>query len=217
MHSFYSTRPTQPYDYSYLVAPTTRSQVSATRMHVLTIERRKKSALFAYFLRHPYRSYMIAFAVAVALSASTAWAADFPEIHQQGDVTYVSGGIGDDETEALAVAKKDYNLHLTSTDSTGHYLGGSRTVIRNGANAVLIDVVSHGPLFYAHLPSGRYSVESFNGDQSKKKSVNISSGKAARVNFTWPASTVDAYTAPAVPLKLPIEPTIISPNPITTP
>lgn len=212
MHSFYSTRPTQPYDYSY-VGEAARAHVSTNRMRVLTIERRKKSLIVAYLLQHPYRSYIVALAVAMALSASAAWAVDFPEPHQQGDVTYVSGGIGSDETDALALVKKDYNLYLTSTDVTGHYLGGSRILISNAAQGVLVDVVAQGPLFYAHLPNGRYHIESFNGTASKKQSVVIGHGKASRVHFSWPVSTADLN----ISAHNTVEPTIISPDPITIP
>jgi hypothetical protein len=205
MPTFYSNEP------ELLFTPT-RSHVSATRMRVLPIERRKKSPVIGYFLDHPYRAYIIAFAVAIALSVSTAWA-DMPEAHQQGDVTYISGGIGSDETDALAMVKKDYNLYLTSTDSTGHFLGGARITISNAKREMLVDVVAQGPLFYAHLPNGRYAIESFNGTQSKKQSVTITNGKAARVHFTWPVSAADS----AVTAHNTVEPTIISPDPITVP
>jgi len=203
----------QTYGYTHSSIPEARAHSSEVRMRVLPIERRKKSALFAYFLQHPYRSYMMALAMAVALSASAAWADEALEPHQQGDVTYISGGIGSDETDALALLKKDYNLQLTSTDATGHYLGGSRVIISNAAHATLVDVLAQGPLFYAHLPNGRYLVETINASSSKKQSVTIASGKTSRLHFTWPVSAADS----AITAANTIEPTIISPDPITIP
>lgn len=222
MYAFYSTRPTRLYDEPYAVASIKRGKSSVARMRMMTIERQKKSALVAFFFRHPYRAYMIALAVAIGLSAATAWADSPLEPHQQGEVIYLSGGIGSDETEALALVKKDYNLQLTSTDATGHYLAGSRIIIRNAAQVVLIDVVAQGPLFYAHLPNGRYIIESFNGTGSKKKSLTISQGKTARINFSWPVNTPVSVTpkttqSATVPAAIEVEPTVISPEPITIP
>lgn len=211
MPTFYSPRPTQPYRHATMAE---RSDMSATRMRVLSIERRKKSWITTYFLEHPYRSYMIALAVAIALSAGTAWADAMPEAHQQGDIVYISGGIGSGETEALALVKKDYNLHITSTDSAGSFLGGSRITISNAKREMLIDVVARGPLFYARLPNGRYTIESFNATSSKKQSVHITSDKASRVHFSWPVSAADNANAAANAV---VEPTVISPDPITTP
>ena len=213
MPTFYGSRSTQHYIGTSRVMPNERSGMSATRMRVLPIERRRKSTIAAYFLEHLYRSYMIALAVAIALSAGTAWADDMPEAHQQGDIVYISGGIGSGEVEALALVKKDYNLHITSTDSTGHYVGGSRMTISNAKREMLIDIVAQGPLFYARLPNGRYTIESFNASASKKQSVSIANGKPARVHFTWPASAADNATS----AQNTLEPTVISPDPITTP
>jgi hypothetical protein len=182
-------------------------------LRVLTIERRKKSAISAYFLQHPYRTYMMAFTVALALSAGNAFA-QMPEAHQQGDVSYISGGIGSDETDAIEAVKESYNLRVTSADKTGHFRGDTEIVIRDMKQNVLLDVTTQGPLFYAQLPNGRYIVEGISEDQSRKQTIRIANAKATRVHFSWPVSLVDMSTSAA---NHTIEPTIISPDPITTP
>jgi hypothetical protein len=193
MHMFYSTRPTQPYHHAYDEHGKS-ADTSATRMRVLTIERRKKSLLVSYLLQHPYRSYLVGLALAVALSANAAWGADMLEAHQQGDVSYISGGIGSDETDALALVKQDYNLHLTSTDATGHYLSGERIIIRNAADAIVVDVVAQGPLFFASLPHGRYRIESMNGSESKTFKATIKKGVTLRKQFVWATTPEDAQS-----------------------
>ena len=113
---------------------------------------RSRSSVSGYFLKHPYRSYMIALALALALSAGNAWAQDgLPDVRQQGDVSYISGGVGSDESDALEAVKNDYNLRITSADITGHFRGDTRIIVTDAAQTVLLDTTSQGPLLYAKL------------------------------------------------------------------
>ena len=40
------------------------------------------------------------------------------------DVTYVTGGIGEDEKKAIEDAKADYNLYVMSASTSGAFVGG---------------------------------------------------------------------------------------------
>ena len=208
MHTFYYHEPDRLYDPS-------RSELSARRMGLIPfIERRKKKGLPNYFLRHPYRSYMLAFAIALALSAGNAWAqAGLPQAYQQGDVIFISGGIGDNETEALEAVKNDYNLRITSADSTGHFRGNTRIIVSDASETVVLDTTSQGPLLYTNLPKGRYTVYGYSEGQSKTQKVTVVTGKASRVRFSWKATAADSVNAPAAAV---LEPTRISDDPIST-
>ena len=149
-------------------------------------------SLSGYFLKHPYRCYMAAVAIIVALSASSALAqSQMPEAHQQGDIIYISGGIGADETAAIESVKGSYNLNVTSADKTGHFRGDTEIVISDMKRNVLLDVTTQGPLFYAQLPNGRYIVEGISEDQIRKQTIRINGMKPARVHFSWPVSIGD--------------------------
>jgi hypothetical protein len=165
------------------------------------------------FLKNSYRSYMIALAVALALSAGNAFAG-MPEMQQQGDIPYISGGIGSDETDAIEAVKENYNLRVTSADKTGHFRGDTRIIVSDVTEDVLLDTITQGPLFYANLPKGRYTVYGYSEGQSKTQKVTITKGKTTRVHFSWPVSLQDMHNAAT---NHTVEPTIISPDPITVP
>lgn len=104
------------------------------------------------------------------------------------DVTFVTGGIGDDELQAIEASKADYNLHVMSASSTGAFVGDSRVVItRKLGNETeeMLSVVA-GPVLYVRLPAGSYTLEAKLGDQSKKQNFSVSKkGAAARVHLGW--------------------------------
>lgn len=139
-----------------------------------------------------YSSCALTLVIAAALHAIPAQAADgMPEVQQQGDISYVTGGIGDEERSALEGMQQGYNLRITSTDDTGHFSGDdTRIVVSDLKQHGLLDVTG-GPFFYAILPEGRYSVEGFSDGQSKKQAITIASGKPVDVHFSWPETITD--------------------------
>lgn len=117
--------------------------------------------------------------------ADSGRAAGAPTIGQQGDVSYVSGGVGDEEQKRLEEMARDFNLEVTFAGRSGAYGGGSRVEIRDQAGKTLIDAESRGPLFYAKLPPGSYTVSASGaGAGGQKKTVQIAEHRRTAVLFT---------------------------------
>ena len=83
----------------------------------------------------------------------------------ENGITYVSGGIGEGQAQAMMGMRKDYNLQLTfAMKGTGEYLADVKVNIQDAKGKEILETVSSGPLFYAKLPQGRYKVTAeFNG------------------------------------------------------
>jgi len=129
--------------------------------------------------------YIIATFIAMTLHYSSALANDLPEIKQEGGITYVTGGIGDEERSALKAVQHDYNLHVLSAAGTaGEYPGDTHITIFDSHNHKLLDTDAD-PLFYAKVPAGHYSVEESSGGQSKKQTIVIAANKPDNITFRW--------------------------------
>ncbi|MDX2027219.1 MAG: hypothetical protein SFW62_01135 [Alphaproteobacteria bacterium] len=103
---------------------------------------------------------------------------------QFGSITYITGGVGDEERSALEAMQKDYNLRVMMSSTTGHFMTDTRLVIRSRDGKELLDVVT-GPLFSAKLPEGAYTVEAFNEGQGKKQNITITRRESSRLHFSW--------------------------------
>lgn len=103
---------------------------------------------------------------------------------QSGNVTYITGGIGDEERSALDAVKKDYNLRIVSAHTDGAFAGDTRIVIRDHNGDQLVDAAA-GPLFYAKLPTGSYTVEATNQGRSKQQHITVGHNKATSVHLSW--------------------------------
>lgn len=104
-----------------------------------------------------------------------------------GDVTFITGGIGDEERMAIEQNKKDYNLYITNASTDGAFAGTSRVVVTNSSGATVLDTMTAGPLFYAKLPAGSYKVTSTlksTGDM-KTSNITVGAGKSANLEQKW--------------------------------
>ena len=59
-------------------------------------------------------TYVVAAIFAMALHSSAVLADELLSPQQEGDITYVTGGIGDEERTAMRSVQHDYNLHVLS-------------------------------------------------------------------------------------------------------
>src|SRR5580704_11840043 len=71
---------------------------------------------------------------------------------QEGNVTYITGGIGDSEVDQLKAQSGNYNFQMINSDPTGHYTADTNLVIQSKDGREVIRVDNAGPLFYAQLP-----------------------------------------------------------------
>jgi hypothetical protein len=102
-----------------------------------------------------------------------------------GSVSYISGGIGLDEREALIQMGKDYDLKLSFAVTSGNYLGDIAVEIRDASGRTLLEASSEGPWFFAKLPPGRYTVTVTVMGQTQRKSVQVGGRGQTVVNFFW--------------------------------
>ena len=104
----------------------------------------------------------------------------------QGDVTYVSGGVGSDSIQAMREIERGYNLRLMfAIAGSGEYLADVRVKLVDAKGRTVLDAVSDGPYFFAKVPPGRYQVVAETEGDAKTRSVDISPSGAVSQSFYW--------------------------------
>lgn len=128
---------------------------------------------------------VLAAIMATALSIP-AFADEMPQPVHQGDVTYLSGGIGSGEQHALEAAARNYNLEITNADRKGEFTAGTNLVIKSRSGHDVLRATDTGPLFYAKLPPGEYTIQATSGDQQRVRHVKIAAKGSTDVHLIWP-------------------------------
>jgi len=107
-------------------------------------------------------------------------------------IPYLSGGIGQDEQEAMKAAATRYDLLLTFVESgSGAYISDVRVAIDNRLGERVFEISTDGPLLLVKLPVGRYTVSALNGEHLLSRKVNISGKLPTRVVLQWPVESVE--------------------------
>ena len=90
-------------------------------------------------------------------------------------VTYLNGGIGDEEMAQLKSQSGSYNLHVMLSAPSGEYISDVQLQIIDSKGLPLLTVSDAGPYVYAQLKPGHYTLEtSMVGNSAVKKlKINI--------------------------------------------
>lgn len=111
----------------------------------------------------------------------------FIKPQSQGEVVFVSGGIGEDEQHAMQAMRGDYNLNLLfSIQGSGEYLSDVKVQVADSTGNTVLESVSDGPMLFAKLKPGRYAIAVDREGQVVHKKATISGTKRTSLIFTWP-------------------------------
>ncbi|OZI75036.1 hypothetical protein [Bordetella genomosp. 12] len=115
--------------------------------------------------------------------------ANLPQVQQQGDVRFLSGGIGEGQSDAFKAAASQYRLMLTfaqrAAGGSAQYLADIPVEISNAHQQVVLKTVAQGPFLLANLPAGNYTVKASSNGQTKTQQVNVGASGTARAIFEW--------------------------------
>ncbi|GAB7521425.1 carboxypeptidase regulatory-like domain-containing protein [Paraburkholderia sp. 2C] len=110
---------------------------------------------------------------------------DLPPVQTQGDISYVSGGIGHDEAEALHHDENQWPLALGFFGPTADYLADVHVRIADSKGTEVMHADSRGPYMLVKLPAGSYNVYARYKTEEKHQVVNVSGNGHQRVSFRF--------------------------------
>ncbi len=121
--------------------------------------------------------------------AATAATPPLPPAHHQGDITYLSGGVGSDQAAAMKRAMRHYPLALEfvgKTKSNGNeYLADVPIELTGMHGKTMLSTEAQGPFMLLSLPKGRYVVTASHDGKTERRTVDIGSGTHAHEMFVW--------------------------------
>ncbi len=108
-----------------------------------------------------------------------------PQVQKFLDVEYVTGGVGDEEARYLAELARDFTLKILVTKD-GKYFADVDIRILDAHGELVLEARTDGPLLYANLPPGRYTVIAEGFGEHFERKVSIRKGRQAYLVFRWP-------------------------------
>lgn len=113
---------------------------------------------------------------------------NLPPERTQGNVSYMSGGIGSGESTAMRKEEARFPLTLEFVENATpkpEYLANVDVTIRDHANKLVLNTVADGPYLLAKVPPGKYTVTAVSDGKTKTRVVNLSTDKQEEVLMEW--------------------------------
>lgn len=125
----------------------------------------------------------IASCIGLASPRAFAQAASAP-VAMQG-VTYLTGGIGEDDVQQLRAAAAKYDLHVTFASKTGAYLSDIDVSISTESKREVLSIRTEGPLLFVNVPPGRYLLAANYAGKAQTKHVTVPPKGAVEIVLRW--------------------------------
>ena len=81
------------------------------------------------------------------------------ELTTANGISYLSGGIGDEEVAQLTAQEHQFNLRLKITGMGGEFIGGAKLALRDASGNALLNMEDAGPYVYMLLNPGSYTLQ----------------------------------------------------------
>jgi hypothetical protein len=122
------------------------------------------------------------------LSSLYALAQDYlPQPQTQGDTTFVSGGIGENERNALEAMKGNFNLNLLfAVKRTGKFIADVNVRIADPKDNTVVETIAEGPYLFARLKPGKYLVIAEKDGNIMRQKARVSDRHTTYLLFYWP-------------------------------
>jgi hypothetical protein len=131
-------------------------------------------------------SALVTTAARTALSSALLWAALASGAGAAGPVEVRSDGVTQDSRDAMMKTARDYNLRIGFAEGDGSFLANVQVAIHDTQGATVWSGMVEGPLLFARIPTGSYTVTATSDGRSIRRTVKASEGTAIEY-FRWPA------------------------------
>ena len=130
---------------------------------------------------------LLACSLAAILLGSTAlvFAATEPVKQGAGDITYVSGGVGDESLARMTAMVSDYNVKFVFAKTSGEFVSGVMVTITDSKGRSVVEARSDGPWFLTRLPAGNYQIAASLAGKTERQQIDVGSSKLSTVDFRW--------------------------------
>ena len=132
---------------------------------------------------------LLRWSLTISLLAISAIAlAQIPPTQHSKGISYISGGVGEEETVAILAEAKQWPLLLELSqieNGRGVWIFGAKIKIENAKKQVVFDAQADGPYMLINLDAGDYVINASYQGVEQKKAVSVKANTAQKINLFW--------------------------------
>ena len=114
--------------------------------------------------------------------------AQIPETQYSQGISYITGGVGEEESTAILAEAKQWPLLLELSqleNGRGVWIFGSQIKILNAKNTVVFDAKADGPYMLINLTAGDYAIQASYQGVEQKRSISVKAGQSQKISIFW--------------------------------
>ncbi|AXF12638.1 hypothetical protein CUJ91_32060 (plasmid) [Paraburkholderia graminis] len=138
-------------------------------------------------------SLLLAFLISASVQVD-ALAQSVSRPASQNGVSFITGGVGEDEVAAFRSAAHRYNLRMTLASKAGSYLSDVDVTITSKSGRLVLAVRTEGPFLFVALPAGAYQIAAKADHVAQTRKIVVPSSGANELRFYW--EDADTHGAP---------------------
>ena len=126
-------------------------------------------------------------AFTACLLVTVVWA-QVPEAQRSQGVSYITGGVGEEESTAILAEAKQWPLLLELSqleNGRGVWIFGSQIKIANAKGAMIFDAKADGPYMLVNLDAGDYVIQASYQGVEQKRAISIKAGQPQKISIFW--------------------------------
>jgi len=130
--------------------------------------------------------------LALALGAAAVQAAGLPAERQAGGVTYVTGGVSEDEANAFKAVRSAYPLTIELVQKQvgrNEFTADAHVKLIDSAGRVALDAKAEGPFMLVRVPPGQYRVQATLNGRTVESTVQVGASGNAQALLAFPPKT----------------------------
>ncbi len=136
-------------------------------------------------------------AAAFAQGDSSIAGSTLPPVQTQGQVEFLTGGIGKDESDAIKQVAGSWPLMLELARVAvprAEYISDAKITIRDKAGSTILEMTAEGPYVLVKLPPGNYSLDAVFESKTIHRRLSVGKEGSQKVILLWPAPEGQAAT-----------------------
>lgn len=114
--------------------------------------------------------------------------AQIPDTQYSRGISYITGGVGEGETQAILTEAKQWPLVLELSqleNGRGVWIFGAKIQIMNSAKQIIFDAQADGPYMLINLSPGDYSILASYQGVEQKRSISLNKGSPQKLSIFW--------------------------------
>lgn len=111
-----------------------------------------------------------------------------PKTQMQGEIAYITGGVGEDESSAMRGDAKNWPLMVDfsqNLEKRDVWISQVDLRIQDAKGTRIFAAMTDGPLLLVRLPSGNYVLVATYEGVTKTQKIQITDNKLLRVSLNW--------------------------------